>query len=183
MYASADASLHLQTQQTPDEVAIDATARPLAKRPELTEELKQEIREVFELFDSNNAGFVDRRQIKVMMRLLGYEPRKDQLTRVLNQCGISQRATRIEYDEFHTVMVHVMNEKDIQEEMARAFSLFDVDNTGKISFQNLKQVAETLGEKMTDDELLEMIHEADLDKDNHVDETEFVRIMKKTDLW
>lgn len=117
------------------------------------------------------------------MRLLGYEPRKDQLARLLIQCGISQRATRVEYDEFHSLMIHIMNEKDIQEEMARAFSLFDVDNTGKISFENLKQVAENLGEKMTDAELHEMIREADLDKDGFVDETEFVRVMKKTDLW
>lgn len=138
---------------------------------------------MFELFDSNSSGFVDRRQLKVMMRLLGYEPRKDQLARLLTQCGISQRATRVEYDEFHALMVQVMNEKDIQEEMARAFSLFDVDNTGKISFENLKQVAENLGEKMSDIELREMIQEADLDKDGFVDETEFVRIMKKTDLW
>lgn len=117
------------------------------------------------------------------MRLLGYEPRKEQMARIATQCGISQRSTRIEYDEFHSVMLHVMNERDIQEEMARAFALFDVDNIGKISFHNLKQVAESLGEKITDAELHEMIHEADLDKDGFVDETEFVRVMKKTDLW
>lgn len=175
---------HVQTGNSGEvHVALDATPRPLARRPQLTEELRQEIREVFELFDSTNSGFVDRRQLKVMMRLLGYEPRKDQLSRILTQCGISQRSTRIEYDEFHSLMLHIMNEKDIQEEMARAFFLFDVDKTGKISFQNLKQVAETLGEKMTDAELEEMIREADLNKDGFVDETEFVRIMKKTDLW
>lgn len=177
----------LTTQRTPPaqdiEISIEATVRPLARRPELTEELRQEVREVFELFDTSNSGHVDRRQLKVMMRLLGYEPRRDQLSRQLAHAGISTRATRVEYDEFHTLMVHVMNEKDIQEEIARAFSLFDVDNTGKISFENLKQVADTLGEKMSDAELQEMISEADMDKDGFVSESEFVRIIKKTDLW
>lgn len=138
---------------------------------------------MFDLFDSSSSGYVERKQLKVMMRLLGYEPRKEQLNRILTQCGITQRSVRIQYDEFHNLILLIMNEKDIQEEMARAFTLFDLDKTGTISFENLKQVAHNLGEKFTDDELREMITEADLNKDGAVDESEFVRIMKKTDLW
>lgn len=162
---------------------VNLSARPLARRRELTEELKQEIREVFNLFDTANVGMVEKKQLKVMMRVLGYEPRKDQLARLLSQSGVSQRAHQIKYDEFFTLMAHIMNEKDIQEEMMRAFNLFDVDGTGKISLDNLRTMAEQLGEQMPDSELQEMIHEADLDKDGFVNATEFVRIMKKTDLW
>jgi len=65
----------------------------------------------------------------------------------------------------------------------KAFRLFDDDETGKISFKNLKRVAKELGENMTDDELQEMIDEADRDGDNEVNEEEFFRIMKKTSLF
>ena len=51
---------------------------------------------------------------------------------------------------------------------------------GKISFKNLKRVAKELGENMTDEELQEMIDEADRDGDGEVSEEEFYRIMKKT---
>lgn len=80
-------------------------------------------------------------------------------------------------------MGHLINEKEIREEMVKAFSLFDVDNTGKITVENLRQVAEQLGEKMEENELREMIEEADLDKDGAVSASEFLRIMKKTELW
>ncbi|KAI0564498.1 hypothetical protein FGB62_25g635 [Gracilaria domingensis] len=118
-----------------------------------------------------------------MMRSLGYEPRKDQLARLIVACGISQRATQIKYEEFHALMEKMINERDIQEEMMHAFSLFDTDESGKITFENLREVADQLGERMTDEELREMIKEADMDKDGMVSATEFVRIMKKTSLW
>ena len=61
----------------------------------------------------------------------------------------------------------------------KAFRLFDDDNTGKISFKNLKRVAKELGENMTDEELQEMIDEADRDGDGEINEEDFLRIMKK----
>lgn len=43
------------------------------------------------------------------------------------------------------------------------FKLFDDDNSGVITFKNLQRVARELGENLTDDELQEMVDEADRD--------------------
>lgn len=77
----------------------------------------------------------------------------------------------------------VKSEKDTKEEILKAFKLFDDDETGKISFKNLKRVAKELGENLSDEELQEMIDEADRDGDGEVNEQEFLRIMKKTSLY
>ena len=65
------------------------------------------------------------------------------------------------------------------EETKKGFPL----ETGKVSLRNLKRVAKELCENMTDEELQEMIDEADRDGDGEVSEEEFIRIMKKTSLY
>lgn len=46
-----------------------------------------------------------------------------------------------------------MAEKDSREEIIKAFKLFDDNCTGKISFCNLKRIAQELGENIADEEL------------------------------
>ena len=61
--------------------------------------------------------------------------------------------------------------------------LFVSDKTGKISLTNLKQVSRLCGVKLNEQELKEMIQEADKDGDSEVDQEEFVNIMLKTNLF
>jgi len=44
---------------------------------ELTDEQKQEIKEAFDLFDTDGSGEIDAKELKVAMRALGFEPKKD----------------------------------------------------------------------------------------------------------
>ena len=55
--------------------------------------------------------------------------------------------------------------RDLQE----AFKVFDRDNNGYISSAELRHVMTSIGEKLTDDEVDEMIREADQDGDGRID--------------
>ncbi|XP_054453267.1 uncharacterized protein cetn2 [Anoplopoma fimbria] len=151
-------------------------------KPELTEEQKQEIREAFELFDTDGSGYIDVKELKVAMRALGFEPKKEEIKKMIGDVD-KDGTGKISFADFLSVMTQKMAEKDSKEEILKAFRLFDDDETGKISFKNLKRVAKELGENLTDEELQEMIDEADRDGDGEVNQQEFLRIMKKTCLY
>ncbi len=149
---------------------------------ELTEEQKQEIREAFDLFDTDGSGTIDQKELKVAMRALGFEPKKEEIKKMIKDIDTDGSGT-IDFQEFLEMMTAKMSQKDSREEILKAFRLFDEDETGKITFANLKRVAKELGENMTDEELMEMIDEADRDGDGEINEEEFLRIMKKTSLY
>jgi len=73
------------------------------------------------------------------------------------------------------------NERDenAEEEMREAFQIFDSDGNGTISAEELRQIMKNLGENLTDEEINDMVNEADLDGDGEIDYMEFVRMMFK----
>jgi len=152
------------------------------KQVALTDEQMQEIKEAFELFDTDGSGSIDAKELKVAMRALGFEPKQEEITEMITEVDVDGSGT-IEFEEFKIMMVNKIQNRDPQEEILKAFRLFDDDDTGKISFKNLKRVAIELGERMTDEELQEMMEEADRDGDGEVNQDEFLRIMKKTNLF
>jgi Ca2+-binding EF-hand superfamily protein len=78
-------------------------------------------------------------------------------------------------------MITKMSEKDSQQELDKAFELFDLNKDGSISFEELKEVAKELGEDMTDEELREMIAGANKgDKNGSVNRTGFYNILNKS---
>jgi calmodulin len=71
--------------------------------------------------------------------------------------------------EFLTMMARKMKDTDSEEEIREAFKVFDRDNNGFISAAELRHVMTSIGEKLTDDEVDEMIREADQDGDGRID--------------
>jgi Ca2+-binding EF-hand superfamily protein len=46
-------------------------------RQELTEKQKKDIKEAFDLFDADGSGVIEIKELKVALRALGFEPKKD----------------------------------------------------------------------------------------------------------
>merc|ERR1711939_671759 len=147
----------------------------------LSAEQKAEIKEAFDLFDTDGSGAIDAKELKVAMQALGFEPTAAEVAKMVQDIDVDGNAT-IEFEEFVEMMEGKMSDKDQVEEMRKAFKLYDADGTGKIRFKDLKRVAGELGEAMGDADIQEIIDEGDTDGDGALNEDEFMRIMKKQGL-
>merc|ERR1712057_28980 len=141
--------------------------KSMKKKGGLTEEQMEEIREAFGLFDADASVMIDVRELKAAMRALGFEVKNEELKKMVSDVDNDGNGT-IEFGEFLEMMTGKMGEKDTREDIEKVFKLFDNDSTNKISFRNLARVAEELGENIDDEELQDMINQADRDGDGAI---------------
>ncbi|TPP60521.1 Centrin EF-hand protein 3, partial [Fasciola gigantica] len=111
------------------------------KRRELTPEQKQEIVEAFDLFDIDRDHLISFYEFKVALRALGFEFKKQEVLQVLEDYNIREDSGKLKFDEFNEIVADMILDRDPTTEIIRAFKLFDDDDSGKITYRNLKKVA------------------------------------------
>ncbi|PBC29480.1 Calmodulin [Apis cerana cerana] len=134
---------------------------------QLTEEQIAEFKEAFSLFDKDGDGTITTKELGTVMRSLGQNPTEAELQDMINEVDADGNGT-IDFPEFLTMMARKMKDTDSEEEIREAFRVFDKDGNGFISAAELRHVMTNLGEKLTDEEVDEMIREADIDGDGQV---------------
>lgn len=145
--------------------ALPALRLPLDIR--LTVRLFSEFKEAFSLFDKDGDGTITTKELGTVMRSLGQNPTEAELQDMINEVDADGNGT-IDFPEFLTMMARKMKDTDSEEEIREAFRVFDKDGNGFISAAELRHVMTNLGEKLTDEEVDEMIREADIDGDGQV---------------
>ena len=145
----------------------------------LSEEDVAECREAFNLFDTDGSGTIDARELKAACRAMGFTVRKQEVRAMLSDLGKDSDNEVIEFDDFCSLLAGRISNRDSREEIMKIFRLFTVEGSDMISFRDLKRVVTDLGEKLSDDDMMEMIEEADRNGDGKIDASEFARVMRK----
>ncbi|CAG9323448.1 unnamed protein product [Blepharisma stoltei] len=144
---------------------------------DLTEEQLAELKEAFSLFDKDGNGQITTRELGTVMRSIGQNPTEGELQDIINEVDHNGNGT-VDFPEFVTLMAkRMVPSADPMEEIMEAFRAFDRDGSGFITADELKQAMATLGERLTDVEIEEMIKEADADGSGHISYEEFVKMM------
>lgn len=147
------------------------------EQPFLTDQEYREIRDAFELFDIDDSGSLDAKELKVAMRAMGFDIKRDEQRAIMQE--MANGTGCIEFHNFAVVMHRKIQRRDRDEEIEKAFKLMDQDHTGKISFDNLKRIAGDLGEEIADEDLQDLFDVIDFNGDGDIEEKEFVYIMDK----
>ncbi|KAD3338602.1 hypothetical protein E3N88_34123 [Mikania micrantha] len=136
--------------------------KPRGRHHGLTQQKRQEIKEAFELFDTDGSGTIDAKELNVAMRALGFEMTEEQINQMIADVD-KDGSGAIDFDEFVYMMTEKIGERDTKQELTKAFQIIDQDKNGKISVSDIKAIAKELGEHFTDAEINEMVEEADRD--------------------
>lgn len=143
----------------------------------LNDDQVAEIKEAFCLLDKDEDGRITVAELGVVMRSLGHKPTEKELRGMVNEADQDGNGT-IEFSEFLDMMAKQMKTTDHSKELHEAFKVFDRNNDGVISPDELQYVMTNLGMKLSEEEIDDMIKEADLDGDGYVNYDEFVTILK-----
>lgn len=158
------------------------SSRSRVSRSDLSDDQKLELREAFELFDADKTGSIDLHELKVLMRALGFDVKKADIVKMVHDVDPNNTGS-VDYPQFLEIMTERYAERNPEEEILKAFQLFDDDHTGRVSLKNMKRVARELGENLSEDELQAMIDEFDRDQDGEISSDEFMYIMKQSTMY
>lgn len=88
--------------------AASRVKRRAHSRPELSDEQKQEIKEAFELFDTDKDRCLDYHELKVAMRALGFDLKKAEVLKILRDHDKTGHGL-MEYDDFAKISEFPLN--------------------------------------------------------------------------
>lgn len=156
------------------------SAQGRAKKFALSEEQKQEIKEAFDLFDSDKKKKLDYHEVKVALRALGFDETTKAHVGELMRDYDRQSTGFVEFEDFQELMTAKYGAETPENLSRKAFKMFDDRGDGLVDLKSLRKVARELGEKLSDDELSAMIEEFDSDRDGAINEEDFFKIMTES---
>ncbi|KAF9044442.1 calmodulin-like protein [Panaeolus papilionaceus] len=143
--------------------------------PQLSQEELQAYRDAFETFDKDKDGTITLTEIGEVMGQLGKRPTDAELKKMIGTVDKDRNGT-IDFEEFTELMVKQSSQGD---PLRDAFDVFDKDGNGEITLEELTLVMRSLGERLSDSELQQMMAAADLDGNKTISFFEFQKMMKQ----
>ena len=122
-----------------------------------------DIKEAFELFDSNGDGRINAREIRSAMQSIGYDEKNPTVYEVMTELDNprNKNSGGATFNDFCQTVNYRVPEKETTEDLRKVFNLFlDDPNSNTTSLESIKRVADELGENIEEIELNAMLNKA-----------------------
>jgi len=114
----------------------------------------EEFREIFNLYDEEGDGLIDGSQMGMVIRALGLGPTNEAIDKAAGK-SYKKGEKRIPFEEVVPVYEALQKEKAVgtQADFVEALRVFDKDECGKCLGAELRHALMSLGERLTKDEV------------------------------
>ena len=149
------------------------------KYKNVPDDLLEEYQEIFDSYDVNGNGVIDKKEMEAVLERLGQPATSKQIQKVFDELGGTNQ--QITFDEFIEFIkkYHLSKNKNSTDEIIGAFQVFDKNHNGVLSLSEFKHILMDLGQKFTEEEVNEIFNESDLNKNGNLDYKEFVEFWQE----
>merc|ERR1712194_241902 len=151
--------------------------RPWIK-PGLGEEQVMEIKDAFDLFDKDRSGEITIGEMLDAMRSLGYDTEHGEAAEHVKNLD-KDGSGALEFNEFYDLLTARFSENTSKDELQRVYKLFDTDGTGHLTVAHMRNIADIVGDNISDDGLGDMILKNDMDNDGPMTFEDFYNVLTK----
>ena len=135
-----------------------------------------EIKEIFNLFDKSNRGQVATSELGTLVRALNLNP---------TETEINEMKAKVDKNNTGMFGLQILEEvvqargrdKETLQDLIDALKVFDSDHDGKISVKDFKNAMSNMGEKMSDEEIGEIVDDSDLVNNEYILIDDFARMI------
>nr|CAH7765037.1 unnamed protein product [Callosobruchus chinensis] len=145
----------------------------LVTMDDLDREQLSMLKSTFDAFDVDRKGYIEADMIGTVMDMLGTHVSADELDKIITEIDEDSNG-EISFEEFANLAARFLVEDDedteaIQVELKGAFRLYDREGNGFITTDVLREILRELDEKLSEDDLDNIIDEIDTDGSGTVD--------------
>ncbi|KAJ1928922.1 myosin II light chain [Tieghemiomyces parasiticus] len=144
----------------------------------------EEYKEAFSLFDKTGQGHIPLESLGTLLRALGQNPTETELAEIVGDLEAergAQQSKNVDFDAFLRILQRpggfAKPSEDAFEEFVQAFQVFDKEGNGFISAGELRYVLTSLGDRLSDEEVSELLKGVETDKNGNIHYEEFVRML------
>ncbi|XP_037717620.1 calmodulin [Drosophila subpulchrella] len=145
----------------------------------LTEEQAKDLEMAFSLFDDQDLKVIPIKHLRQLMRAVGQHPSDLELQDINTEID-ADGSGELYLSDFLYIMSQRYENMTTEDEIIAAFRVFDKQGTGFISESEFRHIMKNMGEQMSDDEVEEIIRDADSDHEGNIDYVKFVNMMSTT---
>ena len=142
----------------------------------LDEEKLKECKIVFDLFDKDKDGLIPTKELGNLMRILGAAPSNLELETIIQNLE-SNNHKLISFEKFIVIFQKKLESQDSEEDIINEFRKLDKDNNGTISENDLRNLMSNYDNPLSDEEIEEIIQEANVDSNGNIDYINFTKIL------
>ena len=142
----------------------------------LDEEKLKECKIVFDLFDKDKDGLIPTKELGNLMRILGAAPSNLELETIIQNLE-SNNHKLISFEKFIVIFQKKLESQDSEEDIINEFRKLDKENNGTISENDLRNLMSNYDNPLSDEEIEEIIQEANVDSNGNIDYINFTKIL------